>query len=221
MTGPLPLRILIADDHAVMREGARAVIERHPGWEVCGLAASGREAVTKAEALKPDVVVMDMTMPELNGLDAAVQIKKYLPRTEVVFFTAHSTDQLVRDAFSAGVKSFIDKSEAHEFLVKAIESVSRHEPFFTATVAEILFSSVLGGAKGHRNAAEPGHRLTAREREIVQLIAEGKSNKDIAASLRISVRTAEAHRANLLRKLHTDSIAGVVRYAIRNKMIEP
>src|SRR6266446_2787514 len=114
----MPLRILIADDHDVVREGTRAVIERQPGWEVCGFAATGREAVAQAIALKPDIVVMDMTMPDLNGLDAAVQIKRRLPRTEILIFTAHETDELIREAFEAGAKSFISKSEAHHFLVE-------------------------------------------------------------------------------------------------------
>ena len=222
MTTPIaPLRILIADDHDVMRQGTRAVIERQPGWNVCGLASNGREAVTQARELKPDIVVLDMTMPELNGLDAAIQIKRELPNTEILMFTAHESDDLIRNAFEAGVKSFISKSEAHQFLVEAIESLGRHKPFFTAKVSEILFSNILNRAEGRRDETEAGQRLSAREREIVQLIAEGKSNKEVAEALGISVRTAETHRASILRKLKLDSIAGLVRYAIRNKIIEP
>ena len=217
---PPSLRILIADDHDVMRQGTRAVIGNHPGWEVCGVASTGREAVAQAAELKPDLVIMDMTMPELNGLDAAGQIKRLLPTTEILMFTAHETDDLIRDAFEAGVKSFIFKSEAHHFLVEAIESLSRHKPFFTAKVSEILFSNILNRAKGARDATEPGQRLSTREREIVQLIAEGKSNKEVAETLGISVRTAETHRASILRKLNLDSVADLVRYAIRNKIIE-
>jgi two-component system, NarL family, response regulator NreC len=220
-TAARPLRILIADDHDVMRQGTRAVIEREPGWEVCGIASTGREVVAQALQLQPDIVVMDMTMPELNGLDAAIQIKRQLPSTEILMFTAHETDDLIRDAFEAGVKSFIFKSEAHHFLVEAIESLARHKPFFTAKVSQILFSRILNRAEGMRDAAEPGERLTAREREIVQLVAEGKSNKEVAEALGISVRTAETHRASILHKLNLDSVASLVRYAIRNKMIEP
>ena len=222
MTTPItPLRILIADDHDVMRQGTRAVIEQQPGWNVCGLASNGREAVAQARELKPDIVVLDMTMPELNGLDAAIQIKRELPGTEILMFTAHESDDLIRNAFEAGVKSFISKSEAHHFLVEAIESLGRHKPFFTAKVSEILFSNILNRAEGRRDETEAGQRLSAREREIVQLIAEGKSNKEVAEALGISVRTAETHRASILRKLKLDSIAGLVRYAIRNKIIEP
>jgi two-component system response regulator NreC len=215
-----PLRILIADDHDVMREGTRALIEREENWEVCGTANTGREAVAEASRLQPDIVIMDMTMPELNGLDAAIQIKRHLPGTEILMFTGHETDDLIRRAFEAGVKSFIFKSEAHHFLVEAIESLSRHKPFFTGPVSEILFSSILNRSEGNRDATEPGQRVSPREREIVQLLAEGRSNKEVAEALGISVRTAETHRASILRKLNLDSIASLVRYAIRNKIIE-
>ena len=214
------LRILIADDHDVMREGTRTVIERQENWEVCGVAATGREAVAQALALEPDIIVLDMTMPELNGLEAAIQIKRQCPGTEILMFTAHETDDLIRQAFEAGVKSFIFKTEAHHFLVEAIESLSRHKPFFTAKVSEILFSNILNRAEGTRSATEPGQRLSAREREIVQLLAEGRSNKAVADTLGISVRTAETHRASILRKLNLDSVASLVRYAIRNKIVE-
>ena len=215
-----PLRILIADDHDVMLEGTRAVVEREEGWEICGQASTGREAVDLADKLHPDVVIMDMTMPELNGLDAAVHIRRHLPETEILMFTGHETDELIREAFEAGVKSFIFKSEAHHFLVDAIESLSRHKPFFTSQVSEILFSHMVNRTEGANGAAEPGQRLSPREREIIQLLAEGKSNKEVAGALGISVRTAETHRAAILRKLSLDSIASLVRYAIRNKIIE-
>ena len=220
ITPTLPLRILIADDHDIMREGTRAVVERQPGWEVCGTAANGREAIAQANGLQPDIVIMDMTMPDLNGLDAAIQIKRRLPSTEILMFTGHETDDLIRAAFEAGVRSFIFKSEAHHFLVEAIQSLARHKPFFTSQVSEILFSNMLHRAEGSRDVAEPGQRVTTREREIVQLLAEGKSNKEVAEALGISVRTAETHRASILRKLSLDSVASLVRYAIRNKIIE-
>jgi two-component system, NarL family, response regulator NreC len=219
-TTTTPLRILIADDHDVMREGTRAVIERQPGWEICGLVGTGREAVAQAILLQPDIVVMDMTMPELNGLDAAIQIKRRLPGTEILMFTGHETDELIREAFQAGVKSFILKSEAHTYLVEAIESLSRHKPYFTSKVSEILFADILNRSEGTSGANQAGQRLSAREREIVQLLAEGKTNKEVGDVLGISVRTAETHRASVLRKLSLDSVASLVRYAIRNKIIE-
>src|SRR5688572_7934350 len=135
---PAPaLRILLADDHDIMRQGMRVLIERQPGWEVCGVASTGREALARADELKPDIVVMDMTMPELNGLDAAVLIKRHQPKTEIVMFTAHEDDDLVRDAYKAGLKSVIFKSEAYECLVRAIESLSQHKPFFSDRVSAI------------------------------------------------------------------------------------
>ena len=221
LLAPPSLRILVVDDHDVMRQGTQSVVEREPGWEVCGFASTGREAVTKAAELQPDIVIMDMTMPELNGLDAAVQIKRNAPKTEILMFTGHGTDALIREVFEAGVKSFISKAEAHTYLVDAIKSLSRHKPFFTNEVSEILFANILHRAEGSGDAAEPGQRLSLREREIVQLIAEGHSNKAIADTLSISVRTAETHRANILRKLNLNSVADLVRYAVRNTMIEP
>ena len=215
-----PLRILIADDHDVVREGTRAVIERQPGWEVCGVAATGREAVEQTLALKPDIVVMDMTMPELNGLDATVQIKRRLPQTEIVIFTAHQTDEVIREVLEAGAKSFVFKSDDPHFLVEAIQSLSQHKPYVTKKVSEVLLAEFLNRSEDEPHAAQTSKRLTAREREIVQHLAEGKSNKEVAGALGISIRTAENHRASVLRKLQLDSLASLVRYAIRNKIIE-
>jgi two-component system response regulator NreC len=214
------LRILIADDHDVMREGTRAVIERQPGWEVCGIACTGREAVAQAIELQPDIVIMDMSMPELNGLDAAIQIRRRLPKTEILIFTAHETDDLIREVFEAGAKSFIFKAEAHTYLVEAIQSLAQHKPYFTSKVSEILFADMLHRSERDSSGSQPGQRLSPREREIVQLLSEGGSNKEVANSLGISVRTAETHRASILRKLGLESIASLVRYAIRNKIIE-
>jgi two-component system, NarL family, response regulator NreC len=206
-----PLRILIADDHEVVREGMRALIEHEPGWKVCGIAINGQEAVDTAKKLKPDVVVLDMTMPELDGLEALRQIKRALPNTEVVILSAHYSEEVIEQLFSAGAKSYIQKSDAGQQLVTAIKSLAEHKPFFTAEVAEVLFAkfSSLGP-----------HELTTREREIVRLLAGGGSNKEIAIALGISLRTAETHRANIMHKLGTDSVASLVRYAIRNHIIE-
>jgi DNA-binding NarL/FixJ family response regulator len=214
------LRILVVDDHEVVRQGTRAVIERQPGWEVCGVAANGREAVEQACALKPHVVVMDMTMPELNGLEAARRIRRRFPKTEVLIFSAHQTEELIREVFEAGVKSFIFKSEAPRFLVDAIRALSEHKPFFTNKVSEVLFAEILDRSEPSPDGTRPGKRLTPRERQIVQLLAEGQSNKEVAVVLGISTRTAETHRAGVLRKLSLDSLASLVRYAVRNKIIE-
>jgi DNA-binding NarL/FixJ family response regulator len=214
------IRILIADDHALIREGTRVVIDRQSGWEVCGQASNGREAVDQAIALKPDVVLLDMTMPELNGLDAAVQIMRRVPGTEVAMLSAYGSEDLIRSAFEAGVKSFILKTEAEDFLVDAIKSLARHERFLTPRVSQILFSELHERPRGGGESA-PTERLTPREREVVQFLTEGKTNKEVAEKLQISVRTAENHRANVLRKLGLDSVVDLVRYAIRNQLIDP
>jgi DNA-binding NarL/FixJ family response regulator len=216
---PRRVRILIADDHALIREGTRGVIVQEPGWEVCGQASNGREAVAQAVALKPDVVLLDMTMPELNGLDAAIRIKRELPETEIAILSSHASEDLIRSAFEAGVKSFIVKTETEEFLVEAVKALASHTPFFTPRVSHILCSTFLEPADGDRAQGEG--LLTAREREVVQLVAEGKTSKEVAGALHISVRTAENHRAHILRKLNLQSAADMVRYAVRNKMIEP
>ena len=210
------LRILVADDHDFIRQGTCAVLEREPGWEICGLAATGREAVAEACRLKPDIVVMDMTMPELNGLDAAIQIKRELPETEIVLLSAHQSEEVIRNAFKAGVKSFIFKTEAHQLLVESVQALAHHQLFLTPKISEILLSDVV-----NPDQAKRGKSLSAREREIVQLIAEGKTNNEVADLVAISVRTAENHRAHIMRKLGADSVADLVRYAIRNKLIEP
>jgi DNA-binding NarL/FixJ family response regulator len=215
---PTRVRILIADDHALIREGTRVLIDREPGWEVCGQASTGREAVAQAIELKPDVVILDMTMPELSGLDAAIQILRKLPGTEVVILSAYGSEEVIRNSFEAGVKSFILKTEAEECLVEAVKSLARHERFLTPRVSQILFSHLIDRPKGTQEISEP---LTAREREVVQLLAEGKANKEVAEALKISVRTAENHRASVLRKLNLDSVVDLVRYAIRNQMIDP
>jgi DNA-binding NarL/FixJ family response regulator len=214
------LRILIADDHALIREGTRGVISREAGWEVCGQASNGREAVAQAMALKPDVVILDMTMPELSGLEAAVQIKRSLPETEIVMLSAYGSEDLVRGAFRAGVKSFIVKTETEEFLVEAVKALASHKPFLTPRVSQILVSSFVEPAEGGRAESEPGEILSTREREVLHLVAEGKTSKEVADALGIGTRTAENHRASILRKLNLESVADVVRYAIRNKMID-
>jgi DNA-binding NarL/FixJ family response regulator len=216
-----PVRILIADDHALIREGIRGVLTRESGWEVCGEASNGREAVAQALALRPDVAILDMTMPELNGLYAAALIKRNLPDTEIAMLSSYRSEDLIRDVFEAGVKSFICKTETDEFLIEAVKALARHKPFLTPSVSQIFLSSLFEADKGERAESAPGQRLSAREREVLQLVAEGRTNREVATALGISVRTAENHRGNVLRKLNLESTADAVRYAIRNKMIEP
>lgn len=214
------VRILIADDHEVVREGVRLLLERRPSWQVCGVAKTGRDAVELAQKLQPDIVVLDMGMPELDGLEAARQIKRVLPETELLIFTARETDELIREVFEAGVKSYILKSEAGTHLLEAIEALSQHKPFFTSKVSEVLFERFLNRSARKRDLEQNGERLTIREREIVRLLVQGKSNKEVADALGISIRTAETHRASIMRKPGIGSLAGLVRYAIRNGIIE-
>jgi two-component system, NarL family, response regulator NreC len=214
-----PLRILIADDHEVVREGMRALIEHEPGWEVCGAATNGQEAVEAARKLKPDVVVLDMAMPNLDGLEALREIKRALPNTEVVIFSAHHSEDVIGQLFDAGAKSYIQKSDASRHLVAAIKSIAEHKPFFTSEISQILFAKFLSGSAGKKQSGQK-HTVTSRERDVVRLLAGGNSNKDVANCLGISIRTAETHRATLMRKLGMESLAALVRYAIRNNIID-
>lgn len=214
-----PLRILIADDHEVVREGMRTLIEHEPGWQVCGTATNGHEAVETAKQLKPEVVVLDMTMPELDGLEALRQIKRALPNTEVMVFSAYHSEKTIEQLFDAGAKSYIQKSEAGRHLVSAIKSLAEHKPFFTPEISRILFARFLSVGPAKKRGGQE-YMLTDRERNVVRLLAQGSSNKEIANALGISIRTAETHRATLMRKLGLDSLASLVRYAIRNNIIE-
>jgi len=213
------VRVLVADDHEAVLEGVRALLEREAGLEVCGVASNGRDAVTYATKMKPDVVVLDMTMPDLDGISAIRQIKRALPETEVVVYSAHSSEEAIEEAFDAGAKSYIGKAGTSRDLIDAIRSVAEHKPFLTPEISQILFGKFLG-ADGPKKAGTSEQKLTPREREVVRLLAQSSSNKEIAAALGISVRTAETHRATLMRKLGIKSLAGLVRYAIRNNIIE-
>jgi two-component system response regulator NreC len=213
------LRILVADDHEVMRTGVRALIEQEPGWQVCGTATNGQEAVEAAKKLKPDVVILDMTMPELDGLEALREIKRALPKTEVVIFSAYHSEEVIEQLFNAGAKSYIQKSDASRHLVAAIKSLAEHKPFFTSEISQVLFSKFLSGSAGKKQNGQE-HAVTSRERDVVRLLAGGNSNKEVANSLGISIRTAETHRATLMRKLGLESLAALVRYAIRNNIID-
>lgn len=213
------VRILVADDHDVVRRGLREQLSAHEGWEICGEASNGREAVQMALKSSPDVAVIDLSMPELNGLEATRQIRRELPRTEVLIFTMHETEQLIREVLSAGARGYVLKSDAGRHLTSAVEALSHRRPFFTAKVSEALLDAFLkSNAQGDEGSAF--RTLTDREREIVQMLAEGKSNKEIATRLTISVKTVETHRATVMRKLDISSIVELVHYAIRNQLVE-
>ena len=216
----MALRILIVDDHAVVRRGVRALLESHEGWEVCGEATTGRDAVEQSRRLRPDIVVMDLSLPGLNGLDATRQILKDAPDTEVLVLTMHHSEELVRDVLQAGARGYVLKNDADENLLAAVDNLRRHKPFLTSSVTEFMLDDYLRRGAGPQDDVAPA-AVTAREREILQLIAEGQSNKAAAATLGLSVKTIEAHRANIMRKLRLRSISDLVRYAIRNKIVQP
>ena len=209
------LRILLADDHEMVRHGLRSVIEVQRGWEVCGEARTGREAVVRALELKPDIVVMDFTMPELNGMEATRQIRAALPRAQVLMLTMHESEELIPELLAAGARGYMLKTDAGGSLVEAIQSLADQKPYFTSKVSALVL-------KGYLNpSTRENPVLTPREREIVQLVAEGRSTKEVADKLNIAPKTAETHRTNIMRKLNLHSVSQLVRYAIRNKLVEP
>jgi DNA-binding NarL/FixJ family response regulator len=216
------LRILIADDHDLMRRGVRALLQSHPGWEICGEAHTGREAVAKVQELRPDIAILDVSMPDLNGVDAARRIRKDSPDTEILILSVHYSDQLIRDILEAGVRGYIVKSDSDRDLIIAIETLANHKPFLTPRATEVMLTNFKEGRiRSSETPTTVGNRLTTREREIVQLLAEGKSSKEVASSLSISVKTAETHRANIMRKLQLHTVSELVRYAVRNQIVEP
>jgi DNA-binding NarL/FixJ family response regulator len=214
------VRILIADDHEVVRKGLRAILEGQPGWQVCRECTTGREAVEAALREKPEVIVMDVNMPELNGLDATRQIVKALPGSQVIVLTAHDSENLIRQMLSSGARGYVLKTDAGQDLVAAVQAVLQRRIFFTSTVSEVVLSDYSDGASGAPRAAETAAgRLSAREREVVQLLAEGRTNKEIAGRLNLSVKTVETHRRNVMSKLDCHSLSDLVRFAIQNEII--
>jgi DNA-binding NarL/FixJ family response regulator len=213
-----PLRILIADDHAVVRAGLRTLLNSRVGWEVCAEAVDGRDAVEKAIKHKPDIAVLDIGMPLLNGVEATRRIRKACPHTQVLILTVHESDELVQQVVEAGARGYILKDDADRILLAAVDAIRQNKPYYSLRVSPPAASEDLAA-----NSADPSRsrrsRLTPREREILQLLAEGKSNKEVAALLGISVNTAEAHRANIMVKLDLHSLAELVVYAIRNRII--
>jgi DNA-binding NarL/FixJ family response regulator len=216
------LRLLVADDHEVVRRGLKALLEAQPGWEVTAEAADGREAVAKTKELKPDVSVLDLSMPLLNGLEATRHIRK-ASETKVLILTVHDADPVIHEVLDAGAQGYVLKSDAGRDLVAAVEAVSRNKTFFTSKVEQMILDGYLGDGPRNGESKLPKDRrdrLTPRQREIVQLLAEGKSSKEVAVALDLSIKTAETHRANIMRKLNCHCVSDVVRYAIRNRIIE-
>jgi DNA-binding NarL/FixJ family response regulator len=214
------LRILIADDHEVARRGICALLESHPGWEVCAEAKDGREAIDLADKMKPDLILLDIGMPVLNGLEAARQILATSPDAVILILTMHDSDQVVREVLKAGVRGFLLKSDAGRDLVAAVEALQRQRTFFTTRVSQMVLDAFLHREVQDVEKVDPsGDVLTTREREVIQLLAEGKTSKEVSVILNLSVKTAETHRTNLMRKLDLHSVADLTRYAVRNGIV--
>jgi DNA-binding NarL/FixJ family response regulator len=213
-----PVRILIADDHEVVRQGVRTVLEGQPGWIVCGEASTGREAVAKALDLRPDIVILDISMPELNGLEATRQIRRAVP-ARILILSVHESEQLVTEVLDAGAHGYVVKADAGRTLVEAIRALLGRREFLTERVH--VAASRPTGARRAPAAGRRSARLSPREREVLQLLAEGKSNKEIGVLLGTTTKTAETHRTHILAKLDLHSMSELVRYAIRNRVIEP
>jgi DNA-binding NarL/FixJ family response regulator len=209
-----PFRILIADDHEVVRRGIRVLIESHPGWEVCGDAVDGREAVERTRELRPDMVLLDIGMPNLNGIEAARQILANCPATHILILTMHYSQQTVKEVLAVGARGFLLKSDAGRDLLTAVEAVQDNRTFFTSKVTEIVVNGYLNPTQ--KEGPPLKNPLTPREREVMQLLAEGKTSKEVAAALNLSVKTAETHRTNIMRKLDLHSVADLTLYALRN-----
>jgi DNA-binding NarL/FixJ family response regulator len=209
-------RILIADDHEVVRSGLRAILEAREGWHVVAEAENGKDAVAKAVESRPDVAIIDYSLPLMNGVEATRQIHARVPETEILIFTMHDSDVLVGELLEAGARAYLLKSDAGQYLIAAVEALAKHKPFFTGRVSEQLLSSFLATYQ-----RKDGAQLSPRERVIVQLIAEGHGNKEIGEILNLSVKTIETHRAAAMRKLNLKSTAALVRYAVRHRLVEP
>jgi len=214
------LRILIADDHDLVRRGFRDLLQSYPGWTICAEAKTGREAVAKAEELKPDIAILDIRMPNLNGLEAARKIRMVSPRTEVLILSMHCSDQLTREVLDAGARGYVLKSDSVRDLAIAIETLANHKPFLTPDATQLVLKGFNPDGSVAKSPELIRDQLTSREREIIQLLAEGNSTKEVAVALSISPKTAETHRSNIMRKLDIHSTSELVRYAVRNQIIE-
>ena len=214
------LRILVADDHEIVRRGTVSLLEGEPGWEVVGEATDGQDAVEKVRQLKPDIVVLDVGMPALNGLEAARQILREVPDTKILVLTVHESEQVVREVLDAGARGFLLKTDAARDLVAAIDALRKNKTFFTSKVAELVLDGYLKtGPDALRGALSKG-RLTPREREVLQLLAKGNTTKEVAALLGLGFKTADTHRTNIMRKLSLRSFSELVLYAVKNGIVQ-
>jgi DNA-binding NarL/FixJ family response regulator len=213
------LRILIADDHDLIRRGVRDLLAARSGWHVVGEACNGTDAVRKAVSLKPDIAILDFSMPELNGPEAAAQIAEKVPETGVVVLTMHDSEQVMREVLQAGARGLVLKSDADRDLLEAVEAVAKKRHFFTTRLSELVLGRYLAGTATKEKEKSKVAQLTERECEVVRLLADGMSSKEAAIQLQISIRTVESHRINISRKLGFNSIARLVHYAIRHGIV--
>lgn len=222
--GPKPYRVLVVDDFPALRRGVKQLLETLPGIEVCCEAGDGREAVELVKKEKPDLVVLDLGMPEMDGLDAAGAIREAAPATEVLVFTMHFSEELAREVLRAGVRGYVLKSDPESELLAAVEHLRAGKPYFTGALAATMAEKFLQGpgtpAAGEESAV-PGTPLTAREAEIIQLLVAGNTNKAIAAALGVSTRTIESHRRRIMHKMNFRNTSDLVRFAVRNGLVEP
>jgi DNA-binding NarL/FixJ family response regulator len=215
MTSPVR-RIIIVDDHDAVRRGIRQLLETKPYYRVVGEATNGREGLELAREAQPDIAIVDYSIPELNGLDLSHALKRELPRIEILLYTMHDREEIVIEVLRAGVRGFVLKSDAEKHLIAALDALSLRRPYFSAAISDTLLEQFLD-SKPHPLASS----LTHREREVVQQVAEGRINKEVAARLEISIKTVETHRASAMRKLKLRTTADLVRYAIRNQLVQP
>src|SRR5256714_10952006 len=216
----MALRIFVADDHEIVRRGLCALLTSHSGWEICGEAGDGRKAVEKVARLKPDIVILDIGMPSLNGLDAARQILHNEPRQKIAILSVMDSEQVIHEALKAGAGAYISKADGARDLIGAIEALQQNETYFNSRIGQIVLNGFLNPGKIPPRRSSGLADLTAREREIAQLVAEGKSTKEVAVTLGVSVKTAETHRSNLMRKLGLHCVSELVLYAVRNNIVQ-
>jgi DNA-binding NarL/FixJ family response regulator len=210
------IKILVADDHAIVRRGLQALLQAQPGWEVCASADDGKTAVRQAIEHQPNVAILDYSLPVLNGLEATRQIRQACPMTEVLVYTMHNNEDIIRDVLRAGAKGYLLKTEDDTEVIRAVQALLHRRPYFSPQVAETLLETFVSGGK-----VVASDMLTSREREVIQLVAEGRTNREIAERWAVSVKTVETHRTSAMRKLNLRSGVELALYAVRNKLIEP
>ncbi len=219
---PKKYRILVADDHSIVRRGVRALIESQPGLEVCAEAANGAEAMHQVAKQRPDLVVLDLTMPEKNGLEVTRLIREESPNTDVLILTMHFSEEVAREVLRCGARGYLLKSDADVELLTAVRHIQHHKPFFTGKLATTMAESFVRDTGGRSDNSNNNQApLSARELEVVQLLASGKSNKQAAAMIGVSTRTVESHRNHIMRKMNFASFSDLIRFAIRNNLIQP